>query len=240
MKVYSLSELLNSTYNDYKNIKFQLDSLRESVVAKEKFYNLSFTAAFVPEQNKEQNLVYVWWDNDNPYLKNFLIFCKKHGIIPYQTNIDVVKYDYENRAFKQFHIIDIDKWNYYYKCLTDNNFIRNIVSQYDDDNVMFNMTADTMSANMRKFSIGSIGYVIDQEDHGVLSFNTRSPYQISYEKVDLDIQDFMHEFKIPADGLNDYLCQKLDQNNGKEFDLENRIIAAKVENKSKILSYKIK
>lgn len=242
MKEYTLTELLNATCGEFENIKFQLECLKECAIAKDAYKNLHFTIRFTQVGNQ----VYVEWDN-NVVLKNILAFCKRNNIISDLPELsEPINYNNLQYGYKQFTIVNQEKWNIYYNMLLENNIIKNMPINYSSESTSYTddnktkgyhndkdiiISPSGINAKNSIYLIGDIKrFELESQLEFIYNCNNLNPIIFSsYNKngqADISIDkfnDFLHEIKIPTNKLNPYILQKLDENNGMEFDLYRRL-----------------
>ena len=241
MKKYTLSELLNCTYDKYNEVGNELIGLNSSIIEKPNYRNLKLYAA-CDWNNTSSNVINGYWDIDKPRI--ICLFELLKGIDNNNYHLDIQS-DGKTTDYPEFEISDIEKWNYYYNLLKSNEFVHNIMpfsfynNHFEDDYDERNMDG---SANL----ILAKRYLqSDKSPSEIVDFRCMEPYQLKYANIDKskltidELNEFLHTFTFDDREINKYLSEMLDSNNGNDFDLENRIDDCIVDNKSKEMSLKL-
>ena len=252
MKEYTLSELLNSTFDGYYEFGDELKGLNDSIKEKPKHRNLQLNVK--PNYNDDEdkdydNVIFAYWDNHGPKLKRAIWFLENLGII---TTLDKcyhhdIKSDGKKVDYPEFVISDIEKWNYYYNLLKSNEFVKNL------DLFSYNSGQDKSHRELHgdsSYISASRAIPYDPNPHSLIltdkfTFFCDEPYQIQYmnpniEKLTIDeVNRFLHTYTLDDNIMSDYLRRLLDKNNGNEFNLYNNLENYKIDNESKTMSLKL-
>ena len=248
MKKYTLSELLNCTFDNYYKLGEETKGLNNSIIAKPKYRNFQLYAKpniWKCDDAKDKsvdNAIHGHWDKYGPKVNEFIWFLTNLGVITpvdncYHFNIES---DGKTIDYPEYEIRDIEKWNYYYNLLKSNEFVQNLdifsyCSESDD--------------NGKRELYGCIDYInanrLKQSLNDEFNFWYDKDYQIQYRNPDIkkltidELEEFIHTFTFDDNYMSDYLKCLLDKNDGNDFDLISNLGNYKIDNEAKAISLKL-
>ena len=250
MTKYTLSELLNASFDKYNNLGNELIGLNDSVIEKPKHRNLQLYASTDWNYTGE-NSINAYWDIYGPRIDKLIDLLVHLGVIDFKEHYNLdIESDGKTIDYPEFEIKDLEKWNYYYNLLKSNEFVHNMdpffYNNYNhgkNDERSMQLTAKYILAKkylplIQNRRVSSPIEIVD--------FKCGEPYQLKYTNIDrrkltIDaLDEFLHTFTFDDTEMNKYLSEMLGNNLGEDFDLENRIDDCIVNDKAKTLSLKLK